>query len=74
MIRNFGLFKKYVKEHKMTAESILKLADKSNKKAVDMKEFTDLILNRFKIEISQEEIVELFAVMNKNKNNLVCID
>jgi|688.fasta_scaffold357489_1 Ca2+-binding EF-hand superfamily protein len=58
----------------MTAESILKLADKSNKKAVDMKEFTDLILNRFKIEISQEEIVELFAVMNKNKNNLVCID
>jgi hypothetical protein len=34
----------------------VKLADKDNNKTVDVNEFGDLIINRFKFKISKEEL------------------
>ncbi len=40
----------------MSPEAIIKLADKDNNKTVDVAEFGDLIINRFKFKISQDEL------------------
>lgn len=40
----------------MSPQAIVKLADKDNSKSVTVTEFGDLITNRFKFKISQEEV------------------
>jgi hypothetical protein len=54
--RNLKLLKGYIKFYGMSPEAIIKLADKDNNKTVDVAEFGDLIINRFKFKISQDEL------------------
>lgn len=66
--RNLDNFVGYVKWRGITPEAILQAADRDNSGEVDQKEFS-VLLEKLHFHISEEEVHELYTVVNKDPKN-----
>lgn len=59
---------------RITPETILKMADADNNRSLDYKEFVELVTAKLNFKISEEEIGELFTVINKTNDNKISLN
>lgn len=69
--RNIAQMVGYIKWMNISPETIVKMADADGNRTLDFNEFYNFVTNKLNFKISEEEVGELFTVINKSQDNKI---
>lgn len=71
--RNMSQLAGHIKWMNISAETIVKMADADGNRKLNVKEFS-LLTTKLNFKFSEEEIGELFAIINTNNNGIISVE
>lgn len=69
--RNIAQMIGYIKWMNISPETIVKMADADGNNSLDFNEFYNFLTTKLNFKISEEEVGELFTVINKSHNDKI---
>lgn len=69
--RNLSQLVGYIKWMNISPETILKMADSDGDRTLEFDEFAKFVRTKLNFNISEEEISELFTVINKSNDSKI---
>lgn len=72
-LRNVGNFAQFMKWTNKSPEAILQLGEFDNKAGLSPGQFQNL-MKKIQFKISQEEVAEVFHIIDKSKNGVITLD
>jgi Ca2+-binding EF-hand superfamily protein len=72
--RNMSQLAGYIKWMNIGAETIVKMADADGNRKLNFKEFSAFVTAKLGFKTSEEEIGELFALINRNNDGVISVE